>query len=179
MKKNQGKGREEGKDRFWLGLYLGVFCTLLLTTALVYTFLSAGGFRIALDPNQPAFLVRDQIKAEAFSILSLCLEKLKVELPVAIRRTFQDPEWRFIITEEGAVSLPLEISEAAKDQLLKLAEQTVVGFLKEIDLTPYVEELGQTALFEVREAFHREVMGKTYHYQINPFLAVPITVTTR
>ena len=179
MKKTYGERPEEGKNRFWQGLCLGVFCTLFLTTAFVYTFLSAGGFRIELDPNQPALLVRDQIKTEAFTVLSLCLEKIKVELPVAIRQAFQNPAWRFIAAEEGAVSLPMEISEAAKDQLQKLAEQTVFGFLKEIDLTPYVEELGQTALFEVKEAFHRAVAGKTYHYQISPFLTVPVTVLAR
>lgn len=179
MKKTYGERPEEGKNRFWVGLYLGVFCTLFLTTALVFTFLSTKGFRITLNPNQPALLVRDQIKREAFSTLSLCLEKVKVELPVALRQAFQDPAWRFIPAEEGAVSLPLEISEAAKDQLQKLAEQTVLGFFKGIDLTPYVEELGQAALYEVKEAFHREVAGKTYQYKINPFLAVPVTVLAR
>ncbi|NLY91272.1 MAG: hypothetical protein GX081_06645 [Firmicutes bacterium] len=179
MKKKGGERPEEGKNRFWQGLCLGVFCALFLATALVSAFLSAGGFRITLDPSQPALLVRDQIKAEALTILGLCLEKMKVELPVAIRQAFQDPGWRFITAEEGAVSLPLEVSEAAKEQLLNLAEQTVLNFLKAIDLTPYIEDLGQTALHEVKAAFHREVIGKTYHYQINPYLAVPVTVTGR
>ncbi|HEY8392286.1 MAG TPA: hypothetical protein VIL83_06125 [Capillibacterium sp.] len=177
MKKKSGEGAEEGKNRFWQGLCLGVFCALFLATVSVYTFLSTGPFRIILDPGRPALWVRDQVKAEAATTLNLCLEKIKVELPVALRQAFQDPAWRFITAEEGAVSLPAEISEAAKDQLQSLAEQTVLDFLKKFDLTPYIEDLGQTALFGVQTAIRREVAGKTYHYELTPFLTVPVMVT--
>lgn len=177
MKKKYGDEKEKGTNRFWQGLYLGLFCALFLATALVYIFLSTGPFRITLDPSQPALWVREQIKAEAATVLNLCLEKMKVELPVALRRAFQDPVWRFIPADEGAVSLPVEIGEAAQEQLQRLAEQTVFHFLKEFDLTPYIEDLGQTALFEVKAAFQREVAGRTYHYQLSPFLTVPVMVT--
>lgn len=179
MKKKNDERPEKRRNGFWQGLYLGVFTTLVLATAFVYLTLSTQGFRITLDPDRPAFMVRNQIKTEAFSVLSLLLEKIKVELPVAIEQAFLDPEWRFIAYEEGGVSLPREISEVTKDQFQKLTEKAVLLFLQGVELTPYIEELGQAALVEVKEAFKREIAGKTYHYQVNPMLSVPVTVLAR
>ena len=176
MKKTQSAKTEPQKNGFWSGLCLGVFCSLFLATVLVYTYLSVGGFRIQLDRDRPALFIRDQIKAEAFSEFNLFVEKLKLELPAAIKRAFQAPKSLFIPYEDGAVSLPREIGTAAREQFQRLAVETVLEFLQGVDLTPYVEEIGQEALAKARKVFNREVAGKTYYYDAHPLLAIPVRV---
>lgn len=178
MKKTNTAKTEPHKSGFWAGLCLGVFCALFLATVLVYTYLSVGGFRIQLDRDQPAFFLRDQIKAEAFAEFNLFVEKLKLELPAAINRAFQVPESLFIPYEEGAVSLPPGMGAAAREHFQRLAVEAVRAFLQRVDPTPFVEEIGQEALAKTREAFKREVAGKTYYYDVHPLLAIPVRVAT-
>ncbi|NLC52858.1 MAG: hypothetical protein GX770_02695 [Firmicutes bacterium] len=178
MKKTDSAKTMPGKNGFWSGLCLGVFCSLFLATVFVYTYLSVGGFRIQLDRDRPALFIRDQIKTEAFTEFNLFLEKLKLELPAAIKRAFQVPESLFIPYEEGAVSLPREIGAAAREQFQRLAVETVLDFLQQVDLTPYVEEIGQEALAKARKVFNQEVAGKTYYHDAHPLLAIPVQVST-
>jgi hypothetical protein len=178
VKKRQSAKTETKKSSFWSGLCLGVFCSLFLATVLVYTYLSVGGFQIQLDRDRPARLIRDQIKAEAFAEFNLFVEKLKRELPVAIKRAFQVPESLFIPYEDGAVSLPREIGTAAREQFQNLAVETVLEFLQRVDLAPYVEEIGQEALAKARQVFNQEVAGKTFYYEAHPLLAIPVQVAS-
>lgn len=178
MEKIQNGNIARKKNGFWSGLCLGVFCSLFLSTVLVYTCLSVAGFRIQLDRERPAVFIRDQIKAEAFSEFSLLLEKLKIELPAAIERALQVPESLFIPYEEGAVSLPQGMGEAAREHFQRLTAQVVREFLQKVDLTPYVEEIGQEALANARKALNQEVAGRTYYYQAHPLLTIPVRVST-
>ncbi|NLM36723.1 MAG: hypothetical protein GX202_01190 [Firmicutes bacterium] len=178
MKKTPSAQTEPLKNGFWSGLCLGVFCSLFLATVLVYTYLSGGGFRIQLDRDQPALFIRDQLKTEVFSEFHLFLEQLKLELPAALKRAFQDPESLFIPYEDGAVSLPREMGAAAREQFQRLAVATVLEYLQRVDLTPYIEEIGQEALAKARQVFSQEVAGKTYFYEVYPLLAIPVHVAT-
>ncbi|HHW12241.1 MAG TPA: hypothetical protein GXX33_04485 [Firmicutes bacterium] len=178
MKKTPSTNTEPQKNGFWSGLCLGVFCSLFLATVLVYTYLSVGGFRIQLDQDRPALFMRDQIKAEAFSEFNLLLEKLKLELPAALKRAFQAPESLFIPYEDGAVSLPREIGVVAREKFQQLAVEAVLEFLQRVDLTPYVEEIGQEALAKARQVLNQEVAGKTYYFDAHPLLAIPVQVAT-
>ena len=163
---------------FWKGLTIGVFVSLFLYTTVLYYFLGIVGLQIDLDRSSPAFLIRDQIKQEASVELGVLLEKLKIELPAAIRRNFQRLDHLMVPFADGAVSLPREAGEALKAELQGLAEQSIFQALQEIDLQPYIEELGQAALVQTRRTLDTEIAGKTYNFQASPWLSIPIQIKT-
>lgn len=175
----KGKTQEQPatkKNGFWKGLTIGVFASLFLYTTVLYYFLGIVGLQIDLDRSNPAFLIRDQIKQEASVELGVLLEKLKIELPDAIRRNFQRLDRLVVRFEDGVVSLPHEAGEVLKTELQSLAEQSIFDALQEIDLQPYIEELGQAALVQTSRTLDTEIAGKTYNFQASPWLSIPIRI---
>ncbi|HBG16632.1 MAG TPA: hypothetical protein DDW93_07600 [Firmicutes bacterium] len=179
MKEKAIEEPKKGSNGFWKGLTLGVFVSLFLSTTALYYYLGMVGFQINLDQSIPAILIRDQIKQEASLELSVLLEKLRIELPAAIRQNFQRLDRLMIRFEDGEVSLPREVGELVKKELQSIAEKSVFDSLTEIDLTPYIEELGQAALAQTRSTLDTEVAGKTYNFKANPWLTIPITIQAK
>ncbi len=174
--KEKSKDKEGNGNKLWTGLFLGVFVSIFLYTVILYYFLGIAGLRIRFSQTDPATLIREQIKEEVALELDLLLEKLKIELPARIASSIQGLERIIIHFDDGDVSLPQEVVKNCKKEFQSLAEKTIISSLNEIDLRPYVEELGQASFELVRTTLEREVAGKTYFFPVARWLRIPITV---
>ncbi len=174
--KEKSKGKENIRNKLWTGVFLGVFVSTFFYTVILYYLLGIAGLQIRFNQTNPATLMREQIKEEAALALDVLFEKLKIELPAQIKRSLLNLERIVIHFADGDVSLPPEVMENCKNEFRSLAEKTIIGSLNEMDLQPYIEELGQASFELTRNTLEREIAGKTYFLPVARWLRIPITV---
>jgi hypothetical protein len=71
-------------DRYWSGVFTGVFIGCFFISMLILFVVRFQGLRIAINPDKLASLVQDKIQAEARRSMPQVLEGIKQELPKEI-----------------------------------------------------------------------------------------------
>jgi len=164
------------KTRFWSGLVVGIFLVLFLYTFLLYAYVTISGFRIVLDQKNVALLIKERVKAEVAKELPVLVSRIKYEIPREIEANLEDFNHISIRIGDGSIDLPPEAAGVFREEFRVLAEAAILDTLDTLELTPYVEDLGQAAYYLAEQTLNDEVIGKTYRFNAHPWLSVPITV---
>lgn len=163
---------------FWAGLTVGSSLALLFYTFILYAYVTGSGFRITVDQEKPAVLIKERVKAEVAKELPGLIGKIKAELPREIRANLEE-NFRDIsikIGESGSIDLPPEAADVFREEFRVLVEEAILDTLDRIELTPYVDVLGQAAYYLTVRTLQDEVIGRTYRFQAHRWLSVPITI---
>lgn len=180
QRNNEAQGQSgSAETKFWLGLTIGVCSVLFLYTLVLYIGVGVIGFKITVDQENLAMMIKERVKTEVSRELPILVEKIKTELPMEIAANLQDFDRITIQIGDGAIPLPPEAGEVFKDEFKLLAEEAITGSLESMDLTPYIEDLGQAAYHLAEKTLSEEVIGKKYYFRANRWLTVPISVLAR
>lgn len=173
------RGREErvrAAGRFWQGVIVGVFGVVLMVTAIGGHLLSGRGVSIFIDQEMLADAVRAKVRARAAQ-----------ELPVMLARVADDAAGRLLPAEgdapvltlqfgERRLVLPVETTNLLWNEFRGVAKESVHEALADFDLSPYASELAEEAYLMVQKTLSEEVYGKTFRFQANRWLSLPVTV---
>lgn len=172
----QGRGEQpQTGGRFWRGVIVGVFSVILLATAAGYYLLSGRGVSIFIDQEQLSAAVRAKVRARAAE-----------ELPIMLARVADDATGRLLAQGDAPVlslelagrrlALPVETTALLWNEFRGMAKESVETTLKDFDLSPYANELAEESYQMVQKALAEEVYGKTFRFQANRWLSLPVTV---
>lgn len=166
---------------FWAGLTLGGLIVLLFYTFILYAYVTVSGFRVTVDQENLAVLIKERVKAEVAKELPVLIGKIKDELPREIEanlvENFRDISIK--IGDSGSIDLPPEAADVFRDEFRVLVEEAILDTLDHIELTPYIDDLGQAAYYLTVKTLQDEVIGRTYRFQAHRWLSVPITIVAQ
>ena len=74
------------------------------------------------------------------------------------------------------LALPTETTALMWNEFRDAAKESVQATLKDFDLSPYADELAEEAYQMVQKTLAEEVYGKTFRFQANRWLSLPVTV---
>lgn len=166
---------------FWLGLTLGVSIVLFFYTFILYTYITVSGFRVTVDQENLATLIKERVEVEVAKELPVLVGKIKYELPLEIEANLVE-DFRDIsiqIGDSGSIDLPPEAADVFREEFRVLAEEAIFDTLDNIELTPYIEGLGEAAYYLTQKTLQDEVIGQTYRFQAHRWLSVPITIVAQ
>ncbi len=167
--------KPERNGRFFRGMLAGVFCTLFLLTAAGYYLLNVHGFSIFLDEEKLASTVRTKVQARAEQELPVILAKLTGDAGSIMLAKAESPNLTLEIGQKKVV-LPPETMALLKEQFQAAASATLKDTVAGFDTAPYAGELAETAAQMVQETLAQEIYGRTFRFQANKWLSVPVTV---
>lgn len=162
--------------RFWAGLLTGVFGTVFLITVTGFLFLRESGLSISIDQETLARQVQERVQVEVAKELPNLLSKVKNDVPKAISENLTDFNDVSIQIGSGNFPLPPEATNVFKEEFQGMAEEAVIKTIDGFMLDPYVEQIGLASYGFVKSTLQTEFVGKTFTFQANPWLSIPITV---
>lgn len=162
--------------RFWAGMLTGVFATIFLATVVGFFVIRASGLSISIDQETLARQVQERVQAEVAKELPNLLTKVKSDVPKAIAENLTDFNQVSIQIGSGNFPLPVEATNVFKEEFQGMAEEAIVKTIDGFVLDPYVEQIGQASYGFVKNTLQKEFVGKTFSFQANPWLSIPITV---
>ena len=160
---------------FWRGVLVGVFCLIVLITAVMYYTLNVRGLSIFIDQEKLAAAVRAKIKTRVTQELPLVLDKVAKDTAGHILAGSGAPRLTVEIGDKR-LELPVETVGYLQDQFRAAAEESLRASLGKLDLAPYVNELAEEAYRMVQTTLSEEVYGKTFRFQANRWFSLPVTV---
>jgi hypothetical protein len=161
-------------NRFWSGVFTGVFGGCFLLTMIVLFLIKAYGLEVAINPEQLAGLIREKVKIEAKREILELTEGFKKELPVEISKHLNGLENFTISFGTSQVKLPEEMITSIKGEFNKIIEEAVFNALNDDNSRSYEERVGLDAYQLVTKILKQDLIGKTYLIKTSPWFSVPV-----
>lgn len=163
-------------DRYWNGVFTGVFLGCFIISVTILLVVRVQGFKIAINPQKIAQLVQVKVQDEAKRDIPQILEQLKKELPLEITDNLQGLEDFTIGIGKSQVSLPVEVIEAIKGEFNRVIEEAIINTFNNYDTSEYEERIGKNAYEMVEMLLQRDIIGKTYIIKTNDWFSVPVKI---
>ncbi|TCL55851.1 hypothetical protein EDC14_105315 [Hydrogenispora ethanolica] len=170
------KARLFDKDRYWSGVFTGVFIGCFIITALLVFAVRIRGLTVALDPEKLAGAAQVRVAAEAKRSLPQVLEGIKQELPAQINANLSGLDELNISIGKTQVKLPEEAVSAIKTEFNRIIEEAVINTLNHYDTRPYEAKLGKNTYEMFDTMLRQEVIGKTYVLRAAQWFSLPIKI---
>lgn len=162
--------------RFWTGFLTGVFATVFFITLIGYYVIKVNGIAVAVDQNLMARTVREKVQAEVAKEIPALLSEVKLRVPKAITNNMTNFDHVSIQIGSEQFPLPADASRVFKEQFQGIAEEAVIQTINTFEVEPYIQQIGQASYKFVQETLHDEVLGKTFSFQANRWLHLPVIV---
>ncbi len=164
------------RDRYWNGVFTGVFIGCFFISALLLLAVRFQGLKVSIDPDRLARMVQDRVQTEARKSLPQVLEGIKKELPGQISGNLTELDGLQITIGKTPVALPEEAVAAIKGEFNRIIEEGVINTLNGYDTKIYEEKLGQNTYELIQTILREEVIGKTYVVKASEWLTVPVKI---
>jgi hypothetical protein len=164
------------KDRYWSGVFTGVFLGCFIVSVTILLVVRVQGLKVAINPQKIAQLVQMKVQSEAKRDIPQILEQLKKELPLEITENLQGLEDFKIGIGKNQVSLPEELIIAIRDEFNRVIEEAIINTFNNYNTAEYEERIGRNAYEMVENLLQRDIIGKTYIIKTNDWLSVPVKI---
>jgi hypothetical protein len=164
------------RDRYWSGVFTGVFLGCFIITALLVFAVRLRGLTVAIDPDRLAGVAQVRVAAEAKRSLPQVLEGIKQELPEKIDANLSGLDDLNISIGKTQVKLPDEAISAMKSEFNRIIEEAVINTLNNYNTAPYEEKLGKNTYELFDNMLRQEVIGKTYLLQASQWFSLPVKI---
>ncbi len=164
------------KDRYWNGVFTGVFIGCFLISILLLFYVRVRGLTVAIDPERIAGLAQLKIQAEAKRSIPQVLQGIKQELPGKISSNLTELDNLQISIGKTQVKLPNEAVNAIRSEFNRIMEEAIINTLNDYNTTQYEAKIGQNAYEMVRNTLRQEVIGKTYIVKTSQWFTLPVKI---
>lgn len=168
------KEKTNTKDRYWSGVFTGVFMGCFFFTMIILFLIEARGLQVAINPEQLAGVIRDKVRTEAKREMTGWSEGLKKELPTEISKHLNGLENFTISFGASQVKLPEEIITSIKGEFNRIIEEAIFNTLNDAHSQSYEEQASQNAYQLVAKILKQDIIGKTYLFKTTPWFSVPV-----
>lgn len=164
------------KDRYWSGIFTGVFLGCFILSLAIMGMVRLQGVKVAINPETMSKLVQEKVRIEARKSIPQLLEGVKAELPNEVHKHLSDLDGLKIGFGQSEVKLPNEILETMKMEFKRIIETAIINTLNNYDTREYEEQMAQGAYEMVDLILRRDIIGKTYLIKSMDWLTVPIKI---
>lgn len=164
------------KDRYWSGVFTGVFLGCFIISLTILLVVRVQGLKIAINPQKIAQLVQVKVQSEAKRDIPKILEQLKKELPVEITENLEGLDDLKIGIGKSQVSLPVELTTAIRGEFNRVIEEAIINTFNSYNTSEYEERIGRNAYEMVETLLQQDIIGKTYLIKTNDWFTVPVKI---
>ena len=164
------------KDRYWNGVFTGVFIGCFFVSILLIIFIRFQGLRIAINPGKLAKLVQEKVQHEAERDIPQILQELKRELPAEVSSHLEGLDDLSIGFGKSQVKLPTEVISGIKLEFNRVIETAIINTLNDYDTSKYEGRIGSNAYSLIEKLLRQDIIGKTYLIETSKWFAVPIKI---
>jgi hypothetical protein len=166
------------KDRYWNGVFCGVFLGCFFTVLLLLVMLRVQGLKVGINPDQLAKMVQIKVQTAAKNDIPLLLEGFKRDLPDEINKHLDGLEDLTIGFGKSQVKLPENMLLSIKDEFNRIIEEGIINTLNNYDTTQYQERVGKNAYNLVSDLLNQEIIGRTYLIKTTRWFSVPLKIVS-
>jgi hypothetical protein len=166
------------KDRYWSGVFCGVFLGCFFTVLLLLVMLRVQGLKVGINPDQLAKMVQIKVQAAAKNDIPLLLEGFKRDLPDEINKHLYWLDDLTIGFGKSQVKLPENMLLSIKDEFNRIIEEGIINTLNNYDTTQYQERVGKNAYNLVSDLLNQEIIGRTYLIKTTRWFSVPLKIVS-
>ena len=164
------------KDRYWNGVFTGVFIGSFFLSLLLLIFIRVQGFKLAINPEQLARLVQAKVESQARQDIPQLFQGFKQELPGEVDKHLGGLDDLTIGFGQSQVKLPDEVLATIKFEFNRIIEESIANTLNDYDTSKYQERIGKSAYELVNQMLMRELIGKTYLIKTSQWFSVPVKI---
>lgn len=164
------------RDRYWNGVFTGVFIGCFFISVAILAVLRVQGLKVAINPNSLARLVQLKVQTELRSDLPKLVEGIKHELPAKISNHLTGIENLTINIGKSQVKLPEEVQNAIKDEFNQIIEEAVFNTVNDYSSLQYEQQIGENTYQVVKKILIQDLIGKTYVIKPTQWFSVPIRI---
>lgn len=164
------------KDRYWNGVFTGVFLGCFIISVSILLVIRFQGLKVAINPQKIAQIVQEKVQSEAKRDIPRILEQLKNELPAEISENLQGLEDFKIGIGKSQVSLSDEFVIAIRNEFNRVIEEAIINTFNNYDTSEYEERIGRNAYEMIEALLQQDIIGKTYLIKTNDWLSVPVKI---
>lgn len=161
--------------RYWQGVLTGVFGAVFLLTAAGSLMINGRGLSIFIDQERLTAGVRLRIAEKAREKIPGIISKIAGEAAAGLLGGAPGPNLALMIGSRR-MDLPAQTVDYLREQLQTAAADALQETLAKQDFSPYADELADEAYRLVQRTLAEEVYGKTFRFQANRWLSLPVTV---
>jgi hypothetical protein len=176
MNRQSPGSKASANNRYWQGIFTGMFLGGFFIVAMILIFIRMQGFKVAINPAEVASLVRTKVQLETKQDIPEILEGLKLDLPGRIAGNLNGLADLRISFGESEVQLPPEILAAIKTEFDRIIEEAVLNTINDFNTTGYQERLGKNVYETVLRLLNQEIIGKTYLVKSSRWLTIPVKI---
>ncbi len=176
MAKSTKKGFD--KDRYWSGVFCGVFLGCFFSVLLFLVTLRLQGVKVGINSDQLAKMVQIKVQTAAKNDIPMLLEGVKQNLPGEIDKHLDGLEDLTIGFGQSQVKLPEPMLLSIKTEFNRIIEEGIINTLNNYDTTRYQERVGKSAYNLVSDLLNREIIGKTYLIKTSRWFSVPLKIVS-
>ncbi len=164
------------KDRYWSGVFTGVFLGCFVISVTILLVVRLQGLKVAINPQKIAQLMQAKIQSEVKREIPKVLEQLEKELPVEITENLESLEDLTIGIGKSQVSLPVELVTAIRGEFNRVIEEAIINTFNNYNTSEYEERIGKNAYEMIETMLQQDIIGKTYLIKTNDWFSVPIKI---
>lgn len=164
------------KDRYWSGVFCGVFLGCFFTALLILVTIRVQGLKVAINPNQLAQMVQIKVQEEAKNDIPLLLQGFKSELPGEINQHLNGLDDLTIGFGKSQVKLPEDVLFSIKGEFNRIIEEGIINTLNHYDTSQYQKRVGKNAYDLVSNMLNQEIIGRTYLIKTTEWFSVPVKI---
>lgn len=166
------------KDRYWSGVFTGVFLGCFMLSAAIVGTVRFQGVKVAINPETMSKLVQEKVRIEVRKSIPQLLEGFKKELPAEVHNHLSELDGLKIGFGQSEVKLPEEILGAIKSEFNRIIETAIINTLNNYNTMQYEERMAQSAYEMVDHILRQDIIGKTYLIKSMDWFTVPIKIVS-
>lgn len=164
------------KDRYWSGVFTGVFLGCFIISVTIFMVVRVQGLKVAINPQKIAQLMQVKIQSEVKREIPRVLEELEKDLPREITDNLEGLDDLTIGFGKSQVSLPTEMVDAIKGEFNRVIEVAIINTFNNYNTAEYEERIGKNAYEMIETMLRQDIIGKTYLIKTNEWFSVPIKI---
>ena len=176
MPKSRQASKRLEKDRYWSGIFTGIFIGCFFVSALFIAVIRFQGLQVTVNPEKLASLIQAKVKLEVKKDLPQVLESFKKELPQEIGNHLDGLEDLKIGFGNSQVKLPQEVIIAIRTELNRIIETAIMNTLNDYNISKYEDKISENVHDLILSLVKQDIIGKTYLIQTTKWFVVPIKI---
>lgn len=170
------KAKQAVNDRFWNGVFTGVFLGCFILSISIWMFIRVQGLKVVINPVTVATMVKERVRTEAKAEFPRLLEGFKQQLPQEVDKHLDELNELKIGFGQSEVKLPDEVLGTIKLEFNRIIESAIINSLNGYDTGKYEERIAQDAYDLVEHILQQDIIGKTYLFKPTDLFTVPVKI---